>query len=214
MQRSLFNMRRLAVLPSVRPVYRSSVRMNRFYSAEAEEKPVETEKPQVSAEAQELEKLKQKYEAKDKELAEWKQKYSATILDFKTLQETTKKDVQKAKDFALQKFAKDLIETVDNFGHALRAVNPATLDSNKEVALLYEGVDMTRNVLEKTLARHGLEKIDPLGEQFDPNFHEATFEVPHPEKEAGSVLMVQQPGYHLNGRVLRPAKVGLVKSAE
>ena len=83
--------------------------------------------------------------------------------------------------------------------------------ANNEVKNLYEGVDMTRNVFEKTLAKHGIEKIDPMGEQFDPNMHEATFEIPQPDKEPGTVFHVQQPGYTLNARVLRPAKVGLVK---
>ena len=79
---------------------------------------------------------------------------------------------------------------------------------------LFDGVSMTRNVFEKTLEKHGIQKIDPMGEQFDPNQHEATFEIPQPDKEPGTVFHVQQPGYTLNSRVLRPAKVGLVKGEE
>lgn len=155
--------------------------------------------------------LEAKLAQKDKELADMKNHYARAIADFRNLQEQTKKEVQKAKDFALQKFAKDLLELLDNFGLALNAVKEDTLKTNDEVKNLYDGVNMTRQVFEKTLARHGIDKIDPLGEPFDPNHHEATFEVAQPDKEPGTVFHVQQAGYTLNLRVLRPAKVGLVK---
>ena len=134
------------------------------------------------------------------------------MADFRNLQEVTKKDVQKAKDFALQKFAKDLLESVDNFGHALNAFKQEDVEKSKEINDLYTGVKMTRDVFEKTLKRHGIEKLDPVGEQFDPNKHEATFELPQPDKEPGSIFHVQQIGFTLNNRVIRPAKVGIVKS--
>ncbi|KAG7818551.1 hypothetical protein KL942_002626 [Ogataea angusta] len=159
----------------------------------------------------ELASTKEKLLAKDKECAELKDRYVRSVADFRNLQETTKREMQKAKDFALQQFAKDLLESIDNFGHALNAVKEETLKSNQEVAQLYEGVKMTRDVFEKTLARHGLSKIDPVDEPFDPNRHEATFQAPAEGKEPGTVFHVQQPGFELNGRVLRPAKVGVVR---
>ena len=137
-----------------------------------------------------------------------------SIADFRNLQEVTKKDVQKAKDFALQKFAKDLLESVDNFGHALNAFKPETVEKSQEISDLYTGVQMTKDVFEKTLRKHGIKKLDPLGETFDPNKHEATFEIPQPDKEPGTVFHVQQVGYTLNDRVIRPAKVGIVKDPE
>lgn len=155
--------------------------------------------------------LREKLQTKDKELADMKNHYARAVADFRNLQETTKKEMQKAKDFALQKFAKDLLESLDNFGLALNSVKEETLEQNEEVKNLFEGVSMTRSVFEKTLNKHGIEKIDPMGEVFDPNQHEATFEIPQPDKEPGTVFHVQLPGYLLNKRVLRPAKVGLVK---
>lgn len=161
----------------------------------------------------EVAELKTKLTQKDKDLADMKNHYARAIADFRNLQELTKKEIQKAKDFALQKFAKDLLESLDNFGLALNSVKEESL-ANAEVKNLYDGVSMTRTVFEKTLSRHGIEKIDPLGETFDPNLHEATFELAQPDKEPGTVFHVQQPGYTLNSRVLRPAKVGLVKDTE
>ncbi|KAG2730975.1 hypothetical protein G9P44_006124 [Scheffersomyces stipitis] len=202
----------------------------RFASTEAakenkEEKSVEgeepikegeasAEEPAISAEEQAINELKEKLDAKDKELANMKNHYARSIADFRNLQDTTKLEVQKAKDFALQKFAKDLLESLDNFSLALESVKEETLKTNEEVKSLYEGVNMTRNIFEKTLSRHGIEKIDPIGQQFDPNQHEATFQVPQPDKEPGTVFHVQQHGYTLNSRVLRPAKVGLVKGED
>lgn len=158
--------------------------------------------------------LQEKLSEKDKALAEMKNHYAQAIADFRNLQQVTKQEVQKSKDFALQKFAKDLLESLDNFALALGSVKEETLKANEEVKNLFDGVTMTRNILEKTLEKHGVEKIDPMGEVFDPNHHEATFEIPQPDKEPGTVFHVQQLGYTLNKRVLRPAKVGLVKDVE
>jgi molecular chaperone GrpE len=188
-------------------------------ASEASEPAGETKKASESQPAEEageaepplVTELRSKLQQKDKELAEMKNHYARSVADFRNLQETTKKEVQKAKDFALQKFAKDLLESVDNFGLALQSVKEETLKNNKELSNLVEGVNMTKNIFEKTLSKYGVEKIDPMGEQFDPNQHEATFEIPQPDKEPGTVMHVQQVGFTLNSRVLRPAKVGLVK---
>lgn len=174
----------------------------------------ETVEEELSPMEKDLKELKAKLEKKDKDYVELKDSYIRAIADFRNLQETTKREIQKAKDFALQKFAKDLIESIDNFGHALSAVKEDSVKTNDEIAQLYNGVKLTRDVFEKTLHRHGMTKIDPLDEEFDPNKHEATFQAPHEEKEPGTVFFVQQPGYELNGRVLRAAKVGIVKSKD
>lgn len=185
-------------------------------NAEQAKQTEQQEQPEQASESEDpvVTELKAKLESKDKELADMKNHYARAVADFRNLQETTKKEMQKARDFALQKFAKDLLESLDNFGLALSSVKDETLKTNEEVKNLYEGVSMTRNVFEKTLNKFGVEKIDPLGEVFDPNHHEATFELHQPDKEPGTVFHVQLPGYLLNKRVLRPAKVGLVKAED
>lgn len=127
------------------------------------------------------------------------------MADFRNLQERTKREIQSSKDFAIQKFAKDLVESVDNFERALAMVPEEMRDptKNKEVADLYDGLKMTEDILLRTLKRHGLEKFDPMGEIFDPNKHEATFHVHVPDKKPNEVFHVQQKGFLLNGRVLR-----------
>jgi len=158
--------------------------------------------------------LEVKLESKTKDALELRDRLLRSVADFRNLQEVTKKDVKKAKDFALQKFAKDLLESVDNFGHALSAFKEEDVKKSKEISDLYTGVRMTKDVFLSTLKKHGIEKLDPLGEAFDPNKHEATFELPQPDKEPGTVFHVQQLGYTLNERVIRPAKVGIVKGSD
>lgn len=126
--------------------------------------------------------------------------------------------MKSARDFAIQKFAKDLTDSIDNLDLALSNVpaekvkNPDSPEHNKDLANLFEGLKMTETVLINTLKKHGLERFDPAGEKFNPNEHEATFMTPQPDKEDNTVFFVQQKGFKLNGRVLRASKVGVVKN--
>lgn len=142
------------------------------------------------------------------------------MAEFRNLQERTKRDIKAAKDFALTQFAKDLIESVDNFDRALSTVPDEKLTpeqkadpANKDLISLYDGLKMTETILMSTLKKHGLERFDPTGTPFNPNEHEATFMTPMKDHEDGSVFHVQSKGFKLNGRVLRAAKVGVVKNA-
>lgn len=141
-----------------------------------------------------------------------------TVADFRNLQDRTQRDVKTARDFAIQKFAKDLVDSVDNLDRALTTVpaeklNVEKTESNQDLLNLHEGLKMTETILIQTLAKHGLERVDPTGEKFNPNEHEATFMTPQPDKENNIVFFTQQKGFKLNGRVLRAAKVGVVKNA-
>lgn len=128
--------------------------------------------------------------------------------------------MQTAKDFAIQKFAKDLVDSVDNLDRALSMVPEEKLKSTtknehlQDLVSLYEGLKMTESILMTTLKKHGLERFDPSveGEKFNPNEHEATFMTPMQGKENNTVFLTQQKGFKLNGRVLRAAKVGVVKN--
>lgn len=140
-----------------------------------------------------------------------------TVADFRNLQERTQREVKTAREFAIQKFAKDLVESVDNLDRALTMVPAEKLaakdEASQDLVNLYDGLKMTESILMQTLAKHGLERLSPEGEKFNPNEHEATFMAPQPDKENNMVFLVQQKGFKLNGRVLRAAKVGVVKNA-
>lgn len=199
-------------------VSQSTVSSVRFYSEAAKkEGEGEAAKEEGSEEAHPLQKAldecQTKLEEKDKQLVGFKDKYLRSIADFQNLQNRTAKEVADAKSYALRKFAKDLLESVDNFDRALSVVDADKKQDpveHKELIDLYEGIKMTQQVFEKTLAKHGITKVNPVGEKFDPNVHEAIFQAPQQDKEPGSVFVVQQTGFIYNGKVLRAAKVGVV----
>ncbi|AEO61956.1 hypothetical protein MYCTH_2316726 [Thermothelomyces thermophilus ATCC 42464] len=170
----------------------------------------ETESPEEA--------LKKQLEAKDAEIRDLKDRYLRSVADFRNLQDRTQRDMKAARDFAIQNFARDLVETVDNFERALGVVLEEKLkpenktEHTQDLVNLYDGLKMTETVLLQTLKKHGLERFAPEGEVFNPNEHEATFMTPMPDKEHNTVFHVQQKGFKLNGRVLRPAKVGVVKN--
>ena len=133
----------------------------------------------------------------------------------KNLEEQSKRELLAAKNFAIQRLARDLLETVDNLARAAKVVSTEAkqdAERHKEFADLLEDMEKVEARLMGTLTNHGLAVIDPAGHRFDPNVHEATFEMPMPGKEAGTVFFVEQKGYSLNGRVLRPAKVTVLTS--
>ncbi|KAL1869071.1 hypothetical protein VTK73DRAFT_3410 [Phialemonium thermophilum] len=204
--------------------------ISRWYTSEAASKDPSPEAPkqpsgaaeakqETPAEAADAESaLKKELEAKEAELREWKDKYLRSVADFRNLQERTQREMKSARDFAIQKFAKDLVDSVDNLDRALATVPEEKLNSPdksehlQDLANLYSGLKLTENILMQTLKKHGLERFDPQGEKFNPNEHEATFMTPMPDKEDNTVFHTQQKGFKLNGRILRAAKVGVVKN--
>ncbi|KAF1941997.1 GrpE-domain-containing protein [Clathrospora elynae] len=192
----------------------------RWYSdapaAKEAEVDVAEKKEEAPAPSTEASQVKEQLEKKDKEIAELKDAYLRSVADFRNLQERTKREMQAAKDFAIQRFARDLVESVDNLDRALGTVPAEKLQSdNTDLIALHDGIKMTDTILINTLKKHGLERFDPsdAGEKFDPNIHEALFQAPQPDKEDGTCFHTQQKGFKLNGRTLRPAKVGVVKNA-
>ena len=153
--------------------------------------------------------------------------YLRAVADYRNLQERTKREIQGARDFALQSFAKDLLSSLDNLEHALSSVSadklsaPPPPEENAHEALhtdlvnLHRGLQLTETVLMDALKKHGLVRLDPAeqGVRFDPNVHEAVFQAPVPGKEDGAVFHTQQKGFMLNGRVIRAPKVGVVKNS-
>ncbi|GAP83753.1 putative molecular chaperone [Rosellinia necatrix] len=192
----------------------------RWYSEKAEaaaKKDGEETTPEAEANESPEAVLQKKLEAKEKEAIDWKDKYLRSVAEFRNLQDRTQREVKAARDFAIQRFAKDLVESVDDFdralGMGLEKMKAAEGEEvNVDLKNFYEGVKMTEGNMLRTLSKHGLDRFDPEGEKFNPNEHEATFMTPMPDKEENTVFHVQQKGFKLNGRILRAAKVGVVKN--
>ena len=160
----------------------------------------------------EAEKIGRAMEMLIAENAELKDKVLRAAAEMENLRQRTARDVRDAKTFAVSKFAQDMLAIADNLNRALAAV-PAEARSHADAGLagLIEGVDLTERALLSTLERHGVKKLEPQGQKFDPHFHQAVFEVPNTEVPANTVVQVVQDGYVIAERVLRPAMVGVSK---
>jgi len=143
---------------------------------------------------------------------ELKDRALRTVAEMENLRRRTARDVHDARAYAIANFARDMLSVSDNLRRAIDAV-PAEAKEGGDAGLsgLIEGVEMTERSMLSALERHGVKKLSPEGEKFDPNFHQAMFEVPNPDVPANTVLQVVQPGYSIGERVLRPAMVGVSK---
>ena len=136
-----------------------------------------------------------------------------SLAEMENLRRRTEREVADARNYSVTKFATDMVGVVDNLRRALEAV-PAEAAAAADGAFkaLIDGVELTERDLLKSLERHGVRKIEPKGEKFDPNLHQAMFEAPDPETPKGHVTQVVQPGFTIAGRSLRAALVGVSSS--
>jgi len=146
------------------------------------------------------------------ENAELKDRSLRALADVENMRRRTQKEVADARAYGATNFARDMLTVVDNISRALEAVpeaDRAALDERTRG--LVEGIELTQRDMLKTLERHGVKMISPLGERFDPNLHQAMFEAPDPSVPNGTVVQVLQVGFTIADRVLRPALVGVSK---
>ncbi|PJF17594.1 GrpE nucleotide exchange factor, coiled-coil domain-containing protein [Paramicrosporidium saccamoebae] len=128
------------------------------------------------------------------------------------LRQRTKRDIEAASQFAIQRFCKDIVSVADVLEMALGSTKPDTsVPAEKRLDDLVSGLSMTMDELHRVFGRHGLSIIDPMHQKFDPNSHNALYEVPKGDVDAGTIVAVQKKGYMLNQRVIRPADVGVSK---
>jgi molecular chaperone GrpE len=172
--------------------------------------PGHSETPAAMPEQSEQERIAQLVVALEAERTELKDKVLRTLADMENLRRRTEKEVADARAYGVTNFARDMLNTADNLRRAVEAI-PAEMREKAEDAFrtFINGVELTERDLLTTLARHGVKKLEPLGEKFDPNLHNAIFEVPDATVAKGTVLQVVQTGFVIADRVLRPAMVGV-----
>lgn len=145
------------------------------------------------------------------ENSELKDQLLRLAAEMENLRKRTARDVHDARAYAITNFAREMLSVADNLRRALDAIPAETLETDPSLKSLAEGVEMTERALLNGLERHGVKKIDPEGEKFDPNFHQAMFEVPNADIPNNTVVQVVQSGFVIGERVLRPAMVGVSK---
>lgn len=157
-----------------------------------------------------LEALAAENSRQEEEIANLKDQILRGAAEMENLRRRTQKDVADARAFSISSFARDMLGVSDNLRRALDHVD----DAHKEqpgIKTLIEGVEMTERELLNNLEKNGVKKLDPKGEKFDANFHQAMFEVPNTEVPNKTVMEVVQVGFVIGERVLRPAMVGVSK---
>ncbi len=148
--------------------------------------------------------------ALEREVADLKDRLLRTLAEMENLRRRTEREVADARTYGVSTFARDVLGVADNVRRALDAIGPdLRADADAQVRSFIEGVELTEQELLRVLEKHGIKRIEAQDQKFDPNVHEAMFEVPDPQKPAGTVVQVMQPGYRIGERVLRPALVGV-----
>lgn len=149
-------------------------------------------------------------EALQAENADLKDRSLRVMADMENLRRRTEREVADAKSYGVASFARDMLTFADNLRRAVEAVpDDAREAADPRVKSFIEGIELTERDFLSRLNRFGVKKLEPLGKRFDPNMHEALFEVPDETVPAGTVLQIVEQGYSIGERVLRPAKVGV-----
>jgi len=159
-------------------------------------------------------------EAREAEMAALKEEVAAAkdrLLRFAAEAENTRKRLEREKAeatlYAASNFARDLLSVADSLSRALAAVPPEERDIIDDVMKKFlDGIELTERELLSVFQRHNIRKLETVGQKFDPNFHQAMFEVPTSEKPPGTVMQEVQAGYAVGDRCLRPALVGVAKA--
>src|ERR1700675_1349450 len=145
--------------------------------------------------------------------AEFKDRLLRTLAEMENLRKRTEREVLDARVYGIAGFARDVLAVADNMHRALEAIGPELRETaDAKVRALIEGLELTERELLKSLEKNGVKKFSPQGEKFDPNLHQAMYEVPTSDQPPGQVAQVIQAGYMIGDRVLRPAMVAVSKS--
>nr|WP_082826889.1 nucleotide exchange factor GrpE [Pseudovibrio sp. WM33] len=162
------------------------------------------EQAEVDAEVDPIEALRE-------ENAALKDRALRTMAEMENLRRRTEKEVKDAKAYAVAGFARDMLVVNDNLGRAIDALPDDARENDENLKALVEGVEMVEREMLNHLEKHGVKRLSPEGDKFNPHFHQAMFEVPNTEVPNNTVVQVVQAGYVIGERVLRPAMVGVSK---
>jgi molecular chaperone GrpE len=171
------------------------------------------EQPVRQEESDPLKLALQAVDALKEENTQLRDKLLRGLADMENLRKRLEREKAEATLYAASNFARDLLSVADNFSRAVAAVTPEQRAAADEMSSnLLAGIEVTERELTNVLERHGIRRIDALGQKFDPHMHQAMFEVPTADHPAGTVVQVMQNGYAIGTRCLRPALVGVSKA--
>jgi len=150
----------------------------------------------------------------DRELADTKDRLLRTLAEMENLRKRTEREVADARTYGVSAFARDVLTVADSMHLALEALDKELREkSDSSIQALLDGVEITERALLNALEKNGVKRIEPIGQKFDPNKHQAMYEAENAAVPAGHVAQVVQAGYLIGERVLRPALVAVSKGA-
>jgi molecular chaperone GrpE len=178
--------------------------------SEPQEEPIDETAPDIQPTPEAaIRALQALLDEKDKELAALKDQALRALADAENTRRRAEREVADMSKYAVTGFARDLVSVVENLQRAVEAIPAELKQAQPAVASLATGVEMTMQELLKIFERQGIKRIDPLGQKFDHNYHQAVAQIDTPDAEPGTVVQVLQAGYIIHDRLLRPAMVGV-----
>jgi len=152
--------------------------------------------------------------ALQEEVGQLKDRLLRTLAEMENLRKRSEREKAEATLYAATNFARDILSVSDNMTKALELAHAEAIkDAPEAVKNLVAGVEVTNRELLNVFERHGIKRIDPKGEKFDPNLHEAMFEIPSKDHPPGTIIEVMRAGFSIGDRLLRPALVGVARAA-
>lgn len=175
---------------------------------------VADQEPEPDSLALDLKRAEKEIESLKEEMAQLKDRALRALAEAENMRKRSVKEKEDASKYAVSSFARDLLDVADNFRRAIDSASPELLEGDEHVKNLISGIESVEKVMLGVFDRHGIRKLEPESGAFDPNFHEVMFEAPVPGKASGEIIQLIEPGYVLNGRLLRPARVGVARNDE
>ena len=160
-----------------------------------------------------LESIAEETKAVSEKLVEFRNKLELADQDAAQATKRHALNLDNSTKYAITPFAKDLLNIHDNLKRAIGCLTEEDKTQSKDIREILKALSHTENALTETFEEFGIEETDPLGHPFDPNFHEAMFEFPDPERKTGEIGHVITSGFTIHDRVLRAAKVGVTRNA-
>lgn len=147
----------------------------------------------------------------DSVIAELNDKLMRTAAELQNVKRRAEQDIQKARSYSIESFAKDLLSVMDNLSRACGSISEIDSNNDEKFNIIRDGVEITRKEMLNVFERNKIRCIDPLGEKYDHNFHQAMSQIEDASKESGTIINVMQVGYVIKDRLIRPALVVIVK---
>lgn len=153
-------------------------------------------------------------EAYETQIADLKDQVVRGLAETENVRKRAQRDIEETNKYAITNFARHLVSVLENMLRATASIPEELRNSNDQIKNLYLGVEMTQKELMAAFEKFGIRRIEPMGEKFDHNFHQAVVQIEAPDKEPGTIMQVLQAGYVIHDRLLQPAMVGVAKKSD